>query len=783
MGGRNDSHKGLVVVLWDRLIGGFVSRKVELTIFLLSCVISSMVLFTSPLDPFSEGSDAWYFVILGQRMADILKNFPDFIWNFVSGGYTQAQYQQMGFVDPTGIYTVFRALFYVFYLSIVISLFGVSKNVMLCSQMCILASIFVLIYQILSKFVSRKMALILTVVSMFHYSFYISAARPESELFLCFFLLLTWKQCMITFEAPKPKKMFLLGFLLMWTSLIKSSMTFLFVLAGGIICTWIYLRFRESHRRLLAGFFAGMLIPALFCSILYSRTNNTIGFIEMGLGGRNFYAGQQYYSDCFYTNAQYQNRWFVEEAKKISSQVNPQRWFAQFSEVSSAAVAKTFLNDFPNAFAFTVKKVAFLTAFPPSNVYPEIKRFVFLQGNYLMIVHSFVLVLAFISIFILRGQYPLKIFFTATYVYHLAVYGLTNIVTRYFISLLPFFIIMAALTVAMLKPKMICRDSLIVAALLVLLVTLFLGRPPLIAGDYLYSQILKILLVNAIFGVLVFFVFFRLMRGIAHDEIILPGLLSTFVIICLNVFMLTDRDLLRTTIRADTTVAKEIQMPPAFKASDYEAFYLLVDFVKGSADYNVLFNGTRIDAEIIEDKSPIIWAIDKAWGANERKWTYIKLPSNLVGATNRVEISSPNDIQLYADYVSGKLHYLPSFVHYVTGYEIVYGPVYTPAIDKRVYMSCALNSVGSTWVDGKSSCSKDVRVYIVGKRLGGYVMPQKYAHLMDIHPFLLSLLRLPDQGLVVYKKESLADDVPIRGEMIKVLLGEVETFDTGYDLF
>lgn len=773
-----------IKILFDSLLAGIKHRWREITIFLVSCFISSIILFTSPLDPYPEGSDAWYFVILGQRMSDIFKHFPEFITRFLSGGYTMTQYQQMGFVDPTGIYTVFRALVYIFYLAIVITLFGASPSVMLRSQVFLLGMNFVLIYQILSRVLSRRIAFVITILSMFHFSFYLSAAGAESELFLSLFILLTLKQFLLVVEHGNRKRVFLFGLLLMLTSLVKSSMTFLFIVIGIVFSISIYFHNKNNARKFMTWFLAGMFLPALICSILYSRTNNTIGFIEMGLGGRNFYAGQQYYSECFYTNIQYQNKWFVEEAKKISNQVDNRRWFAQYSEVSTEAFKKTMLNDFPRFFAYTLKKIMFLTIFPPGNSYPEIKRLVCLQGNYVMFTHAVILIMALLSIFIVIDQNYILAFFTSVYLYHLAVYGITNIVLRYFISLLPLLVIMAGIAVPKYNRNSFNRYYFLITGMIILLGLFFFGGFPQLRSEYWYSQCLKIVIVNIIYIALIYVMFSRLMKGRKILEYFVPALVMIFIFLEINVFMITDSDVLKTTITAKRNISKTIAMSSQFNSADYDEFYLIIDTFPEEINYQILFNEKPLDTERINKISPVVFSAGKEWLDNERKWTYIKIPPEFVRTENVIEVMSPDGVRLYADYKSKKIHRLPSFVHYIINYEAAYGHIYAQYLDKRVYMDPMLHSINSkTVIDGEACESKNARIYIIGKRAGGYVVPTKYAHLMDVHPFVLTLLRLQDRGLIGYKRVLSNEDTPIKGKMPEVLLGEVDTFNTGYDVF
>lgn len=785
---QDSSGKRDATSLQDRALIWIVAHKWDFIIFASAVAVTSLFLFPGGLIEWSPGCDASFYARAGERVASIWKILPGFMFKFINGSYTVQDYYRMGFIDPSGIDTIFRAPSFALYLSFWILLFGNSLNVLVMSQLFLVALIYVQIYQVLLRQISKRASLIVTFVSMAYLPIHYGAAQTGVELFVALCHLTALRIYVSVCENPTRKKLFWLGFITVVVSAANSSVMYYMYITLLIVTVMLVVRYRDKLRDLYMFFILGLALPLLLLLSIYGRTNGKVGYMESGSGGKNLCAGQQYITNCYYTQGVYQSEWFVDATRKVSNSIDPRRWFVQWGDVSTDALKATFFNDFGNFLLYTVRKCSEIAFHAPRTSVQQINSYVFLQGSYLDCIHWLLVSAAFTGIILLRKMLDEKVFISGLFLYHMVIYGTSNMSTRYLLPLTPIYMVFAGAFFSSITSWSVNRKVFVKVGLIATIMTgLVIWELPAFADDYYYVYEVKVLLLSLLALALIAVVFKSVWTNKIWPHTVVAGLVLFFCFCCFEARILTNKKFLSTSVTAEKTLKQEIDMNGLFALNDYDEFYLMFDtsLKTDSDDLTFRFNGATLEAEIVSDVSPIVYArfINKTWGKQEPKWSFMQIHKEIMATRNIIEISSCKKFRFNADYKSAKAPYMPSHLHFITSSATVTGWKKEKNIEKRAFLKENVMSLRrASSVDNKES-PKNLRIYIVGKRKGAWCLPRRYEKLNQAHPFYLALLRLQDRGVVRYKSELSADDVPAESPVLSVLMGEMTSFYSGYDLF
>lgn len=761
------------------------AHTTDLMMLAVGTLIALSVAFTSELNPYPEGADAFFYVNAGKNVCEIIKNLPGFLVKFLGNDYTPADYARMGFVDPSGINTIFRAPSYALFLAFVFLCFGASPTTVLISQAVILGLIFMMTYQFLKQHTGRLVSISVTLVSMLHFSYYMGARRANTEPFLALCILVCLKIYSAIAEKPGPKKAFLLGLALVFASMIKSSTQYLYILVAiALLVNW-KINGMKFQKKTFGFLLLGIVVPLTMLGFLYTRTNGKTGVMEPGAGGRNIYCGQEYFTDTFYTRDLYQNKWYVEEARKMSGKLDNRMWFVQYSEVCKRALIKTFKNDFFSFAIYTIKKSFWHWAYPPCNIpKPSGLADNFLRGKTVYAVHQLSLALAIVGLLCIRGRIEYKIFLFTLLVYQLGLYGMSNVCTRHFFPMIPFHFITCGFLAGEIKPVFKNRHFLVSAGSFLLAWIISLFPKPYFITDYHAWLVTQVLFVNALAltGAFLLVLHFLNKHSVTHR--VIASMYLVYFWLCANIFMMTDKDMLATRTQPTDTITQEIALPTNWNRDNYEQFYLMLDPGIEEINMNISINGVPLTNKVFSSKSPVLYANEKEWSRDEPRWRFAAVPKNLIKQTNVISVSLPKKRSFNADYLSKKIKRLPSYIYYYINLWGIYGYEAQENMEKRVYVDTDLHSTSNTTkIDGRKLRDRRARIYLLAKQKGNYYINKKYAGLDNALPSYLSLLRLTDRGIVTYKLYPGPDDAVISNELPRVIMGEVDNFFSGYELF
>lgn len=762
----------------------FISHRTEIIIFSASLALSSLILFSGKHHPYPPGiSDAEYYVIAGENIARIIKSFPEFLMRFLTNSYSLMDYARMGFVDPSGVNTIFRAPSYNFYLGFLILIFGKSAIVMRISQMILLAILFVLIYRAALRLTSQTSAVITILLAMAYTPFHLVSVKADTELFLCIFILICFNLFLDLYKSPTPRKALLFGLIIMIICSVKSSMLYFFIFESVLLFFVLVSRHKNRFKSCYGSFLVGILIPLAIVTASYSRTNGKVGMSETGLAGRNLYDGQRFASDCHYAHIYCVEKWYIDEAKKITK-FDPRRWFVTHSEICTLAFKKIFIHDFSRVTIYALKKSYFML-FYPHNTNPFDSAFwQKIQSSHLIIFHWALLTAAVIGFATARNQFPFQIFFCALFVYHLGIYSLSNPDNRYFFPLIPFFFLFTGLLLEKIHSFRPNRDMFVCLGLFTAVTIISICRWPLGLSDYFNFLVGKLLLVNILFILFLCILLGRVLKTYDTGHKLLTFLISIYLLCCLNVVLATNKTMLATSITTKNIISQNIVLDENTKISGYEKFYLMFDTGMNTEGWNFSVNGHSVTGTVINSQSPIFYNKDKTWRDDSPRWSFIELPNNFIQMNNTITIENPSDIIMNADYLSQKLKYLPSYIYHLAGVPHIYGFKKNVVREKRVYIPTELKSISNTTVIDKPLLNKRARIYILGKANGNYYISAKYSQLSDVYAAYVVFLQLYERGVIKYKLQPQGDDQLLKGSLIDAVGSYGPgSFYTGFDLF
>lgn len=766
-----------------------------LIIFLASFILCAVITLShQPLDTCDkagQSGDNWYYFKNARLFTSVWKAPLYYGPGLLFGTLSPHELQSIGFNHDSDFDTFFRAPAFIGYLSFWMVLFGESELSMLFSQVFLYGLIVSYLFLILLMFTDKKTALAGALLLFVHLSFYIAALYTLTELFQTLLGLMLFYHSFKTFRNAESRKRdyFLLALLLFLFTYTKLALKYSYLFLLPLLAYFEFLKSRHDKKSLKKNL-AALLVSFFILLFLYQTAvsrGKQPGTSNIG-GWRNFYAGSSIEADGFVLNTGFHNREFRQNLVRGTDPF----WFNRYSEICKYAL-KDIIRSRPLAYiSMTLKKMGLLLFHAPFH-YASAGLLMGLRNLILNPFHHLLVILAVIAFFFLKREYlHLKAYFFVLMVYLAGIYGLSNPDARYFLPLIPFYIILSVLFMRQFIQNGLHKKK---KTLLFLLIhgSAFLILFPLnsFLGILISSALALLIIRFSLFLIVVildYLVFLRPALALYEKNgRILLGLFSLFVVSCLSAFLLDQRNFNHFP-RACSQAVQKIVMPENFQAGKEKA-YLALDVRPGHTEafLKVFLNSvliTNISARGLLScgQEPVIETVPVRTG--EKGWILVPLPLESIRSTNHVLISNRGFSLFGRLDPDRKKARLPSLFHRKAGTEdILFGP--KTGKEKRVFLDTdVMSRQRESFLSGKIEDRYELDIFILLKEKGDYYIDRRYDSFNQANLKFIALNNPLDNKIVFWSAEPAPEAFQkVYGNLYKYLLGELDRFFSGYSFY
>lgn len=765
-----------------------------LILFFASFILCAVITLShQPLDTCDragQSGDNWYYFKNARLFTSVWKAPLYYGPGLLFGTLSRQELQNIGFNHFSDFDTFFRAPAFIGSLSFWMVLFGESELSMLFSQVFLYGLIVSYLFLTLLMFTDKKTALAGALLLFVHLSFYMAALYTLTELFQTLLGLMLFYHSFRIFRNAESRKRdyILLALLLFLFTYTKLALKYSYLFLLPLLAYFEFLKSRHDKKSLKKNL-AALLVSFFILLFLYQTAvsrGKQPGTSNIG-GWRNFYAGSSIEADGFVLNTGFHNREFRQNLVKGTDPF----WFNRYSEICKYAL-KDIIRSRPLAYiSMTLKKMGLLLFHAPFH-YASAGLLMGLRNLILNPFHHLLVILAVIAFFFLKKEYlHLKAYFFVLMVYLAGIYGLSNPDARYFLPLIPFYIILSVIFMRQFIQNGLHKKK---KTLLFLLIHgsafLILFSLNSFLGIFISSAMALLIIRFSLFLIVVILDYLVFLRpALAFYEKngrILLGLFSLFLVFCLSAFLLDQRnfdhfprtcpEMRETVVLADGDL------------SGKENAHLALDVRPGhpEASLKVFLNSvliTNISAQDLwsgagpgSESAPV--------RIGEKEWIVLPLSLSELRLTNHILVSNRGFSLFGRLDPDRKKARLPSLFHRKAGTEdVLFGP--KTKKEKRVFLDTALLSRRrESFLTGGKRNNCDLNIFILLRERGDYYIQRQHDSFNQANLKFIALNNPLDNKIVFWSAEPAPEAFQkVYGNLAQYLLGELDRYRTGYGLY
>jgi len=783
-----------------------------LILFSIAFIFTTIIaLQRQPINTHKAYGDNYYYHYNAKLLTKIWHSPFKYGIGLLTHSLSEKEALDIGFNHDSGFNSFFRAPSFILYHSFWLFIFGDSEFSNLLSQTFLFSLIILLIYYILYKKINRKYAIFGTFLTFLYIPFHTSATITMTELWQAGNLLILYIISEKIFISKKMtwKKGLILSLSLLFVTLAKSSLKYFYIFFLIMFIALIIQKYdKKILKKTLILLLISFIITFIFWGVIASNNThehsvgNSLGWLVFWAGGIPETEGKIPYNGVH-----------TKEFRDNINKGTANFWYNRYAQVCKYAMIQLIKKRPISYSSMVIKKIDALIIHPAwfnhSNLHlHKIKKI------YLRPYHIFLFLSMLLAIFYLQGKtfYYFKYFFSTILAYFFLIYGMANPSTRFFLPLVPFYIIFTTL----LLNKIILKKQF-----------LFLGQILLSLGLYYVffrKNILIHILPNLVFISLVkffglLFLFFYLLYLIyksysekllitnknnaeveqehyikkiynfffKQDEkpiylffvtlFFLSAIASNFNDLQLNHFLYKSKQMkIQEKIILDNKDLQKIRKDSEniFLALDLRPFskkdFIWVKVNKLQEKKIFLTNAIETTASNIKPKY-----------YNVNKWIFYPL--------NKTNIQTTNIISIRTSHAPGMFYHIitdsPPIPSLFNRFSIDIVEGFNTLTDGRIMQKTRLNQKQrKSFINKKILKNKDFNIFILRKEQGTYYFPKKYEKLMDANIKYIALINPIDRKLVFWSKKNPGEDyVVVRGNLYRYIAGELDRFYSGYHIY
>ncbi len=801
----------------SRVKNFIIRNRIIIIIFLSAFALSLVNNYTaSRVNPVNKPHDDAYFYyqISKQVKEQIFDKLFSFINGIITNSFSSRDYQMMGFTE-NDIQSIFRAPGVVFIYGFLFFLFGVSFHTILIANSFFFAIESVLIFLIGRMLFQRykQVPILLSIIFMIYAPIHILTMYSITETIINLMILLSSYFYLLSFKDKKSKYFFSTGILIYFLSLTKVA----FIYLGFILFFWIifliYYKFKShSKKKYAKAFIFGFMLVLLLWKFVSYRatgelniTSSTWKIVSDMSAGR---VGWTYISPI---NEGLDNNLGRDHTKYFRDSVSMVKidrnnlWLS-YSLVGKKAIFSALKSEPFKIMLQSLRKFAFLVVTPFESIGDSTQRtflFSYLLGVPNNIYHNLIILLSLFSLLFFYKHWEEKSIFVLLIFAHFFMYSVTNPESRYITTAMPLIIIMTGYSIEWL----ISQYKRLFQYISKYFVLIFISLILIGISAFVKIYILTIIATYLFFISLTCYIFLISNKFISTKKALLSASILFFTLIFVySAFVLMNGDKDRGTVVLNRNKEKIIQyitLKENFDINLYDEAVLMIDSrTKGNGfDYmkiSINDNTVQIFTNNFPVQTNIFYLIDNgtSFSPAEYKWVLVSFPIQLLvpnGNEIKIEIETlfkdkKGKVLFYYDKDNPNGYFIgPSFFrNFKSSLNCKNSSIWTNVIDARFTEKYQLESKSrkSYVVDvNGNQIQKDLRVYILLKRKGGYFVKEEYKFLDKMYYGFNAFLNPVGNGLVKWFDDQKDGYIPAGKNVRNYIETEFDRYYSGYEIY